>query len=223
MRNTRTNAFLRLVLYDALASEAMGTLTTGVFLVGFAVALGADNFAIGILAAGRFFVQLLQIPAVFLMERWRVRRDVCAFSTAIGRAFLLGTAAAPLLGGSFAIVALIVSLAIYQGMAAIAGCAWNSWMRDLVPFEQYGHFFGRRTAATTALSMVAALGGGALIDLWKSQMSDYAVFGYSLLFLVGAIVGYVGIYLLRITSDRPMVAAESAGPPSTAYRATARR
>ena len=43
---------LRLVLFDALASEAMGTLTTGVFLVGFAVALGADNFAIGVLAAG---------------------------------------------------------------------------------------------------------------------------------------------------------------------------
>ena len=40
---------LRLVLFDALASEAMGTLTTGVFLVGFAVALGADNFGIGVL------------------------------------------------------------------------------------------------------------------------------------------------------------------------------
>jgi hypothetical protein len=45
---------LRLVLFDALASEAMGTLTTGVFLVGFAVALGADNFAIGVLAAVPF-------------------------------------------------------------------------------------------------------------------------------------------------------------------------
>ena len=73
---------LRLVLFDALASEAMGTLTTGVFLVGFAVALGADNFAIGVLAAVPFFAQLLQIPAVLLVERWRVRRDICVFSTA---------------------------------------------------------------------------------------------------------------------------------------------
>ena len=38
---------LRFVLYDALASEAMGTLTTGVFLAGFAVALAASNLAIG--------------------------------------------------------------------------------------------------------------------------------------------------------------------------------
>jgi hypothetical protein len=138
---------LRLVLLDALASEAMGTLTTGVFLVGFAVALGADNFAIGVLAAVPFFAQLLQIPAVLLVERWRVRRDICVFSTAIGRTFLVGAAAAPLIGGALGIKVLIVSLAIYQGMAAIAGCAWNSWMRDLVPSSEHGRFFGRRAAA----------------------------------------------------------------------------
>jgi hypothetical protein len=47
----------------------MGTLTTGVSLVGFAVALGASNAAIGMLAAVPFFVLLLQIPAVFLSQR----------------------------------------------------------------------------------------------------------------------------------------------------------
>ena len=203
---------LRLVLFDALASEAMGTLTTGVFLVGFAVALGADNFAIGVLAAVPFFAQLLQIPAVLLVERWRVRRDICVFSTAIGRAFLVGAATAPLIGGSLGVKVLIASLAIYQSMAAIAGCAWNSWMRDLVPSSEHGRFFGRRTAATTALSVIAALGGAAIIDLWKSYMPEYAVFGYSLLFLVGAIVGYIGVYLLRITPDKPMAPAEKAGP-----------
>ena len=56
---------LRLVLYDALASEAMGTLTTGVFLAGFAVELGASNLAIGVLAAVPFFVQLLQSRRCF--------------------------------------------------------------------------------------------------------------------------------------------------------------
>jgi MFS family permease len=203
---------LRLVLFDALASEAMGTLTTGVFLVGFAVALGADNFAIGVLAAVPFLAQLLQIPAVLLVERWRVRRDICVFSTAIGRAFLIGAAAAPLIGGALGIKVLIASLAIYQGMAAIAGCAWNSWMRDLVPSSEHGRFFGRRTAATTALSVVAALSGGAIIDLWKGYMPEYALFGYSLLFLVSAIVGYMGVYLLRITPDKPMAPAEKAGP-----------
>ena len=144
---------LRLVLYDALASEAMGTLTTGVFLAGFAVELGAPNLAIGVLAAVPFFVQLLQIPAVLLVERLRARRDICVWAAGIGRCFLFGAAAAPLFGAPASIMVLIGSLAIYQGMAAIAGCAWNSWMRDLVPPSQYGRFFGQRTAATTAVAI----------------------------------------------------------------------
>jgi hypothetical protein len=195
---------LRLVLFDALASEAMGTLTTGVFLVGFAVALGADNFAIGVLAAVPFFAQLLQIPAVLLVERWRVRRDICVFSTV----------ARSLLGQR-----------LHRSLAARSGSRCSSprlrfikaWQRspaalDLVPSSEHGRFFGRRTAATTALSVVAALGGGSIIDLWKSYMPEYAVFGYSLLFLVSVVVGYIGVYLLRITPDKPMAPAEKAGP-----------
>lgn len=211
--NAEEQRVLRLILYDALASEAMGTLTTGVFLVGFAVALGAGNFAIGVLAAVPFCVQLLQIPAVLLVEWWRARRDICVLSTAVGRAFLLGAAAAPLIGGRFAVPVLIVSLAIYQAMAAIAGCAWNSWMRDLVPSTQFGRFFGSRTAATTTLSVVLAFVGGVLIDAWKRYVPDHTVYGYSLLFLLAAIIGYIGVYLLRITPDRPMVPAERAVPP----------
>jgi MFS family permease len=199
---------LRLILYDALASEAMGTLTTGVFLVGFAVALGAGNFAIGVLAAVPFCVQLLQIPGVLLVERFRARRAISVGSTAFGRTFLLGAALAPVLGPSLSVVALIVSLAIYQAMAAIAGCAWNSWMRDLVPSSQYGRFFGRRTMATTALSITLALLGGVLVDTWKRYVPNHDVFGYSILFAIAAIIGFVGVYLLHITPDPPMAPAE---------------
>jgi MFS family permease len=174
---------LRLILYDAIASEAMGTLTTGVFLAGFAVALGADNASIGILAAVPFFVQLLQIPATLLVERLRTRRDICVWSAGIGRVFLIGAAAAPLLPSSMAMVVLIVSLAIYQG-----------------------------TIATTAVAIVLALIGGALIDGWKDRMPDDAALGYSLLFGLSALIGFVGVYLLRITPDRPMAPAEKSVP-----------
>ena len=51
---SRSERARRLVLYDALSHEAMGILTTGVFLAGFAVAIGASNLAIGVLAAVPF-------------------------------------------------------------------------------------------------------------------------------------------------------------------------
>ncbi len=203
---------LRLVLYDALASEAMATLTTGVFLAGFAVELGAPNLAIGVLAAVPFFVQLLQIPAVLLVERLRARRDICLWAAGIGRCFLLGAAAAPLLGAPASIMVLIGSLAIYQGMAAIAGCAWNSWMRDLVPPAQHGRFFAQRAAATTAVAITLALLGGLILDAWKTHIGQPA-FGYSFLFALGALFGFLGVYLLRRTPDCPMAPTEKAAHP----------
>ena len=197
----------RLVLYDGLASEAMGSLTTGVFLAGFAVDLGASNFAIGVLASVPFFVQLLQIPAVILVEHIRARRAICVWASGIGRTFLLGAALAPLLASHAAVIALTSFLAIHQGMGAISGCAWNSWMRDLVPDTEQGRFFGRRTAATTALSVALALLGGGVVDVWKNHIPGSPALSYSCLFALSAMIGLYGVYLLSITPEPLMPAA----------------
>lgn len=201
---TGTERTFRLVLYDALASEAMGTLTTGVFLAGFLVDLGASNVAIGVLAAVPFAVQFLQLPAVVLVERLRTRRAICSWSAAIGRSFLIVAAMAPFLTGQAGIVLLIVAVGLNQAMAAIAGCSWNSWMRDLVPENEFGRFFGRRAAATTALAMGLALVCGLLIDRWKALLPGHPAYVYSCLFVLSAGIGFYGVWLLSITPDQPM-------------------
>ena len=101
------------------------------------------------------------------MERLRARRTITTWAAGIGRTFLIGAAAAPFLGATAGIIALVVCVALYQAMAAVAGCAWNSWMRDLVPEQDFGRFFGRRATATTAVATAVALLGGVLIDGWK--------------------------------------------------------
>ncbi len=201
---TSSDNTFRLILYDALASEAMGTLTTGVFLVGFAVALGASNVEIGMLAAVPFAVQFLQLPAVVLVERLRTRRAISTWAAGIGRSVLIAAAAAPFLGATAGIVTLIVCVALHQAMAAIAGCAWNSWMRDLVPEGEYGRFFGRRAAATTALATALALLCGLLIDSWKRVAPAHSAIAYSCLFVASAAIGLLGVWLLSITPDQPM-------------------
>jgi MFS family permease len=203
---TETERTFRLVLYDALASEAMGTLTTGVFLAGFMVDLGASNVAIGVLAAVPFTVQFLQLPAVLLVERLRRRRSICTWSAAIGRSFLLVAAIAPFLRADAGVILLIAAVALNQAMAAIAGCSWNSWMRDLVPETEFGRFFGRRAAATTAVATAVALVCGLLIDRWKALLPGHPAYVYSAMFVVSTAIGFYGVWLLSITPDQPMSA-----------------
>ncbi len=214
-----TSRTFRLVLYDALASEAMATLTTGVFLAGFLVDLGASNVAIGVLAAVPFAVQFLQLPAVVLVERLRTRRAICAWSAGVGRAFLLVAAMAPFVAGDWGIVLLIASVGIYQALAAIAGCSWNSWMRDLVPESEFGRFFGRRAAATTALATGLALVCGLGIDRWKALLPDHPAYVYTVMFVFSAVVGFLGVWLLSITPDQPMPPASQRTPVRAMFAA----
>jgi MFS family permease len=194
---------LKLILWDSLASEAMGTLTTGVLLAGFAVALDASNFVIGVIAAIPFFVQLFQLPAVLLVERFGHRRRISVLSSGIGRSFLLGVAAMPFLPSFLAVIVLAAFLAIHQGFGAISGCAWNSWMRDLVPEDRYGRFFALRNFGTTTLSLLLSLAAAFFIDYWKRHVSAEPAYAYSVLFLVGGIAGLFGVYLLAKTPEPP--------------------
>jgi hypothetical protein len=60
---------LGMLMADGMCSQVMGVFTGGAFLVAFALLLGASNFVIGLLAAVGPFSQMLQIPAIFLVDR----------------------------------------------------------------------------------------------------------------------------------------------------------
>lgn len=72
---------LRSVIKDGLTTQTMVTLTGGVFLVAFALKLGASNLVIGLLAAIPLLAQLIQIPSVYLIEKYRVRQAICVYAT----------------------------------------------------------------------------------------------------------------------------------------------
>jgi len=80
---------LRAVIKDGLATQTMVTLTGGVFLVAFALKLGASNLMIGLLAAIPPLAQLIQIPSIYLVEKYRIRRAITVYATASGRIFWL--------------------------------------------------------------------------------------------------------------------------------------
>jgi hypothetical protein len=127
---------LKYVVKDGVASQAMGILTGGAFLVAFAVKLGASNLTIGLLAAIGPLSQLLQLPSILLIEKLRNRRVITVAAASLGRLSWLLIALVPLLlPARAALTVLLLLLITASALGAVSGCSWNSWMRDLIPQE----------------------------------------------------------------------------------------
>jgi len=56
---------LRNSIYDGMFANAFATLTGGVFITGFALYLGMNNFMIGVVASMPFIVTVFQVPTSY--------------------------------------------------------------------------------------------------------------------------------------------------------------
>jgi len=191
---------------DGLTTQAIATLTGGVFLVAFALKLGASNLTIGILAAIPPLGQLIQLPAIYIVEKYRVRKEICILSTALRRSFWLLIALIPFLVFiKNPLTLLIIALIINAAFSAIGACSWNSWMRDLVPMNQMGSFFGKRMIYASIVGILFSLAAGIFIDYWKQLYPDRELYAYSYIFFAGFLVGMLGLYFLSKTPEPRMM------------------
>ncbi len=199
------NRGLNVIIREGLATQAMVTLSSGIFLVAYAIHLGASNFTIGLMSAVIPLAQLIQIPAIFVVERYRRRRLICTTATSINRLFLVPVALIPLLfQGKIALGVLVAALFMHTGIGSISLCAWNSWMRDLIPQDRLGSFFGKRMSLSTIVSVVLSLAAGFYIDYWEKILPHKVVYAYSIMFGLAWIFGVMGTYLIARIPDLPM-------------------
>ena len=205
LTRTETEQGLSLVIYDGLATHALVTLTGGVFLVAYALGLGASNAVIGLIAAIPPLAELLQIPGVGIVERVGNRRLVAVLTSLAARFFWIPIALIPFMAGSeSALPILVVSIAAYSALSAIKHCSWKSWMRDLIPPEILGMFFSRRMTLSFTLGVVLSLGAGFFLDFLRYDTGINPLLGYSALFLLGNAFGFIGTYFLAKTPEPKM-------------------
>jgi len=198
-----TQSGLNRVIIEGMASQSMESLTKGVFLVGLALQLGASNFVVGLLGAIPFLSNLFQIPAILLVEKYRDRRNIVAACSFVGRMFLLVVALATLIPDKqIALTVVIFAVAMRYCFGALANCAWNSWMRDLVPKVILGQFYSRRMSVTTIVAAVLGLSAGFFLDWWRHGHNGVSVQGYSLLYVLGFVAAMISS-LLILTIPHP--------------------
>lgn len=193
---------LNLLMVDSTCSQMMNVLVGGAFLVAFALALGASNTVIGLLSALNPLSQILQIPAIFLIEWTALRKATTVIASFSSRLLLLVIAALPwVVPVPYRLPILLCALSVFFGLAAISALAYNSWMRDFIPIPIFGAYTGKRAAIATvvgaALSLLAAVG----VDALKPYASELTI--YSGFFLLGATVGLLGmVFLSRVPEPR---------------------
>ena len=188
-------AGLRRLVYETGYSSATAALTSGVILTAFALHLDASNLMVGVLASAPFLGQILQAPAVLLVERLRRRKAIAVLSSLIGRSMLLLMALAVFLPPGPAIAVVIIGQFILCAMGAVGGCAWNAWLRDLVPQDRLGAIFSQRTMYTTGVSLAAGIAAALFLDR-TAEGSDGRAYAFAALYGVGCVAGLISAFVV---------------------------
>ncbi|MFK4872167.1 hypothetical protein [Novosphingobium sp. ZW T3_23] len=197
---------LRQLVVEGAFSNTTAALTTGVILPALALHLGASNLMIGLLAAVPFFAQFGQLPGIWLVERVRARKRIAVISSVIGRLALAVIAVLPFFGNG-ALPLLVLSTAVLCLFGAVGGCAWNAWLRDLVPEERMGDLFGRRTVyATITLLAAGLIAAGGLELSQRGLVSADATF--ALLYRTGCVFGMLSAVIVARMPEPAMTASQ---------------
>jgi len=160
------------LLIDAGAATAIGALNSGVVLLALALHIGASNIQIGFLAAIPLLTQVLQAPAVKLVEKVRQRRLISVCALFLARLGLLVYATVPFIPErNVAAATLIFAAFLHYGFNAVAACSWNSWIRDLIPGSTLGRFSSGPWVSAPTVSAAATLkiGGAWCGERWKTS------------------------------------------------------
>ncbi|MFC0205633.1 MFS transporter [Novosphingobium soli] len=179
---------LRLLVLEAAFSSGTGALTSGVILTAFALHLGASNLWVGVLASAPFITQLLQLPAISVVERLRARKRIAVVTSAIGRAMLLVMAATAFFTGALPLLVFLLAQYVLCGLSAFGSCAWNAWIRDLAPEDRLGNVFARRTTWTAGITLVAGLAAAFILERTTEGSADRSL-AFAAMFVVGCVTG----------------------------------
>ena len=216
LSNREVHSSLRLMVWEGVTSEALATVSIMGFLAAYALALGATNLQVGIVSGLPFASLVVQLPAILLIERFRVRKAIGIPAWLIAHLLMVPIGAVPFLidtPNPLAVTLVIVLLAIRGLFAPLWITSWMSWMHDLVPRKLLGGYYGRRLAASTASIAVLGLGSSFLVSWWEGRApAGEETYAYSFLFIVGALtLGLIGPFMAARAREPLMPATPNSG------------
>jgi MFS family permease len=188
------------MMFNAVFAASTG----GMFLIGFAIQLGADNVLLGLMITLPQFFVVFQFLAAWLIERGISRRRLTiAFAFVTPLCWLL-IATLPLLGANWGRGArfgmLIGVMTLVTLAAQFAANARASWVGELIPAERRGRFFGYCTMFAGIVGALFAIGEGRFLDAIRAR----GLTAFTALFFFGSLFGLLTAALNVPQPDCPL-------------------
>ncbi len=209
---------LKALTFQAIAASGADGLMSGGFLAAFALVLGASNFHIGILTALPFIMQTIQIAAVVVVERLRMRKLIAVPSYFTVYVSWVPIALIPFIveiPDTRAVLLLLFFTGIRGVGNALLNTSWTSWLREMASAGPMGDFFARRLRVATIAAAASSLAAAYYIDWWKDiAAEENVIFGYSYAILFGSLVFGLSAVIMMTRIPEPRMAALDGARPS---------
>ncbi len=169
----------------------------------FALRLGAGNFHIAVISAIILVTLPAQLLSSYLVERYRARKQLWMWSSAVSRVMWIPIVLMPfLLSGAsrdFRLWYLIIFFFLYSAVINSTVAPWYSWMTDIVPKERSGQFWGQRFAYVSLTSVLMLPLVGLFLD-WDIFPAD-SCSPFVLRIAVGIVAGCLDVLIHRWIPD----------------------
>ncbi|HVP36772.1 MAG TPA: MFS transporter [Terriglobales bacterium] len=214
---------LRISIYEGSFAAIFTALTTGPFLAGYAIFLGANDFQLGLVAAFPFLAQAFQLLGALGVEKFKQRKRFNLFGSILFRSIFLIFVFLPFFPQDQRVKTgiFLLFLSLSAAIANLVSVAWLSWMSDLVSEERRGRYFGLRNTVLGFITMGANFGGAKIIDYLradpievKSHLPDFvnryleqnpAGFAFSFIFILAVLSAWAAAYFLIRQPEPKMV------------------
>ena len=195
---------IKLTYVQTMLSAVFGASTGGMFLIGFAIDLGADNVLLGLMSTIPAFFVVFQLLAAWLVENKISRKKLTVVFALVTPLCWFFIAAIPLFGDALSkwmrFAVLISTIAIVTLAAQFAGNARASWLGELIPEERRGRFFGYCAMFAGVVGAGFAVIEGRFLDIIRSR----GLLAYTALFFFGILFGLASAVLNIPQPDCPL-------------------
>lgn len=184
-----------------LAQACLGTsftyLTSGAFLSGLAILMGAGDVLVSYLSVIINICGVLILAFSTFLERIRSRKRLAIILTALSKIFTLCIVIIPAAAPAGKELALFIpSVIIAFTLQAQASVVLNQWMLGFVDDKKSGRYISLRQTLTLAVTVVLSMTGGRWMDYMGGRYM-----GFVIIFAAAGLMGLFEIIILARTPD----------------------